>query len=391
LSLTVLSSEKVDKMPIPNPVYGLMVPFLCVVTLPLAIFAGITTTLAFSVLMFRVMLVYLDIAVSLVPQYLMGRNSSQVQSHAAAYTTYHSHGLVEGKNHSPKSLGPGDNNNNNNTGPGSGRDTPPQLLPPLPTVGYLASSGHRSPPRTTSSSSHAHAHFASAPSSAMSPSAGRRSRRGSLGGNSVGTSVGTITPVKEETSSGDGTPRPPSGGGGGAASSSSFTTMLRDNQSAGTQGIVRDFEGVGGWRLASEDKAEDDDDSDWANINSRLELPLERMRQQQQQQGSQHHYRTPSAHSGTVTPGEGSWLMMKGVKARGNEGLVLATDVVDRERDVNWGPAAVAGSSGKASVSPNSSRVRIAQGVVAFTGVERNDGYFPATASPKSVRKGTTL
>lgn len=56
-----------------NPVYGLIVPFLFVVTIPLAIFAGITTTLAFSVLMFRVAVVYIDIAVNMVPQYVTGR------------------------------------------------------------------------------------------------------------------------------------------------------------------------------------------------------------------------------------------------------------------------------------------------------------------------------
>ncbi|OIW32535.1 hypothetical protein CONLIGDRAFT_273629 [Coniochaeta ligniaria NRRL 30616] len=364
-------------MPIPNPVYGLMVPFLCVVTLPLAIFAGITTTLAFSVLMFRVMVVYLDIAVSLVPQYLMGRSIDQRQSQAMTYMPNHSHIHHEG-NHSPKSTPSG----SDGTGPGSGHNTPPMMLP----VGYLAS-GHRSPTRTAP-----HAHFASAPSSVISPSAGRRSRRGSMAGNSVTTSVGTITPVKEETAISEG-----SGGGwlAGGAGSSSFV-MLQDQSGGGGGGnsaIVRDFEGVGGWRLASEDKTEDDD-SDWANINSRLELPLERIRQQQHP--GQHHYRTPSGHSGTVTPGEGSYLMMKGAKGRGSEVSAVAaaaTEDVERDRDVTWGSAVVggnqiAGSSGRASVSPNSSRVRIGQGVVTFSGVERVDGYFPSVSSPKSVRKG---
>lgn len=60
-------------MAILNPVYALIVPFLFVVTMPLAILAGITTTVAFSVLMFRVAVVYVDIAVNMVPQYLTGR------------------------------------------------------------------------------------------------------------------------------------------------------------------------------------------------------------------------------------------------------------------------------------------------------------------------------
>lgn len=354
-------------MPVPNPVYGLMVPFLCVVTLPLAIFAGVTTTLAFTVLMFRVMFVYLDIAVSLVPQYLMGRSSSQTPSHAVIYTPPHSRGR------SPKSPGSRDTI----IGPESGHSTPPQLP-----MGYLTSVP-RSPTRTAAPHGHAHAHFASAPSSVISPSAGRRSRRGSLGANSVGTSVGTITPVKEES------PAAEDGSAwlaGGAAPRSVSSVVLRDHQPPGSQGIVRDFEGVGGWRLASDDRAADeDDDSDWANINSRLELPLERSRQQHPHQG-QHHYRTPSGHSGSVTPGEGSWLMMKGVKSRGIEGPGPAADAGDRERDPSWGLTAL---SGRASVSPNSSRVRMGQGFVTFAGGERNEGYFPPAVSPKSTRKGT--
>jgi hypothetical protein len=206
-----------------------------------------------------------------------------------------------------------------------------------------------------------------------------------MGGNSVTTSVGTITPVQEESASGEGNGWPVSGGG------SSSSIKLKDRAGSGGN-LVRDFEGVGGWRLASEDKTEDDD-SDWANINSRLELPLERMRQQQQYQG-QHHHRTPSGHSGTVTPGEGSWLMMKNHKSRGNEPLVVSTDTVDRDAESNWRPATavgnqVTGLSGRTSVSPNSSRVRIGQAMVTFTGVERNDGYFPPALSPKSARKGT--
>lgn len=335
-------------MPIPNPVYGLMVPFLCIVTLPLAIFAGITTTLAFSVLMFRVMMVYLDIAVSLVPQYLMGRSTLAEQQRALTYGSLHTPG-----SRSPRP---------NDTGSGSGHNTPPLLL----ASGYHTST-QRSPTRST-----AHAHFASAPASVMGPSAGRISRRGSAGGNSVA-SVGTITPVKEDTAG--------ESWAEGDVGSRSF--IMQNDQSS----KVRDFEGVGGWRLGSDERGEDDD-SDWANINSRLELPSERMRGQ-----SHHHYRTPSGHagSGTVTPGEG-WLMMKGGRTRG-EGVVVSTDV-EKEVEVGWGSTGgvrIGGtSSGRASVSPNSSRVRIGQGVVAFAGVERNDGYFPPTASPRLSRKGTT-
>lgn len=55
-----------------NPVYAAIVPFLFIVTVPLALFAGITTTLAFAVLICRVLVVYLDIALTLVNQSLLG-------------------------------------------------------------------------------------------------------------------------------------------------------------------------------------------------------------------------------------------------------------------------------------------------------------------------------
>ncbi|KAG6019421.1 hypothetical protein E4U41_003260 [Claviceps citrina] len=53
-----------------NPVHAFVVPFLFVVTVPLAVLAGITTTLAFSLLISRVIIVYLDVALSFIPQSL---------------------------------------------------------------------------------------------------------------------------------------------------------------------------------------------------------------------------------------------------------------------------------------------------------------------------------
>ncbi len=47
-----------------NPLYVLFVPVLFLVTVPMALFAGVTTTLAFSVLICRGLLVYLDLALS---------------------------------------------------------------------------------------------------------------------------------------------------------------------------------------------------------------------------------------------------------------------------------------------------------------------------------------
>ena len=55
-----------------NPLHALVVPFLFVVTVPLALFAGLTSSLAFAVLFFRVVIVYLDVALSLLPQSLTG-------------------------------------------------------------------------------------------------------------------------------------------------------------------------------------------------------------------------------------------------------------------------------------------------------------------------------
>ncbi|KAG5977028.1 hypothetical protein E4U55_007100 [Claviceps digitariae] len=53
-----------------NPVYAFVVPFLFVVTVPLALLAGVTTTLAFALLISRVIIVYLDVALSFIPQSL---------------------------------------------------------------------------------------------------------------------------------------------------------------------------------------------------------------------------------------------------------------------------------------------------------------------------------
>ncbi|KAG4254773.1 hypothetical protein FPRO04_02075 [Fusarium proliferatum] len=70
-----------------NPVYAFVVPFLFVVTVPLAVFAGITTTIAFSVLILRVLAVYLDVALSFVPHYLGGRKTRP--NHPNTYHPHH--------------------------------------------------------------------------------------------------------------------------------------------------------------------------------------------------------------------------------------------------------------------------------------------------------------
>lgn len=60
-------------------------------------------------------------------------------------------------------------------------------------------------------------------------------------------------------------------------------------------GIERDFEGVGGWRLN-----DSNDDDGWENINSRLELPMERC----SSFGSRYHSLSHRSHS--VGPGSQS-------------------------------------------------------------------------------------
>jgi hypothetical protein len=55
-----------------NYTYGLVIPFILLFSIPLAIFATVTITLAFSVLLFRVALVYAELAVAVVPHYLLG-------------------------------------------------------------------------------------------------------------------------------------------------------------------------------------------------------------------------------------------------------------------------------------------------------------------------------
>jgi hypothetical protein len=55
-----------------NPVYAVIVPFLFIFTLPIALFASLTTALAFSVLFFRVLIVYVELALAVIPYYVLG-------------------------------------------------------------------------------------------------------------------------------------------------------------------------------------------------------------------------------------------------------------------------------------------------------------------------------
>ncbi|CAD6443572.1 ab8a0fce-e4dd-4953-a987-6bbafda54202-CDS [Sclerotinia trifoliorum] len=52
--------------------YATILPFLFFFTVPIAIFASITTTLAFCILCFRVVIVYIELALAVIPYYLCG-------------------------------------------------------------------------------------------------------------------------------------------------------------------------------------------------------------------------------------------------------------------------------------------------------------------------------
>ncbi|KAI9746222.1 MAG: hypothetical protein M1818_000903 [Claussenomyces sp. TS43310] len=52
--------------------YSFALPFVLVFSIPLAIFAAITSTFAISILLFRVLLVYAELAVAVIPQYIFG-------------------------------------------------------------------------------------------------------------------------------------------------------------------------------------------------------------------------------------------------------------------------------------------------------------------------------
>lgn len=190
-----------------NPGHGLILPFLFLFTVPIALFAALTTIIAFSILLFRVTLVYIELALTIMPNYFLGPSTHSRRSYAV--------------------------------------------------------SGAKSP--TLSST----------------PSRRRRRRPSSTAALS-----GTTTP----------TPGGPS---------QVFNSHQR----------VRDYEGVGGWRLGPPS----DDDDLWTKINSRLELPAEHGRRHQR-----------SLTSGSM-PGQkrimsSEMMMMNSSKARTPPSVVFGGD-----------------------------------------------------------------
>lgn len=298
-----------------NPVYALLVPFLFVVTIPLAILAGITTTLAFSVLMFRVAVVYLDIAVNMVPQYVTGRRVYPFPGRFMNSLLSAAMGQSSTNNIQPSQ------NSLYDSRPASGQTTP--------------SPTHHAATNITTN---------------RNPAVVRHHRRRRTSGASF-TSVGSITPIDDAAGIGLGSKR------------NSFMMIP-------SVGIDRDFEGVGGWRLS--DKNGDADDDAWAQLNSRLELPVEQQRR--------HHRRSHSG-GGATTPGGGDYLVMKSPRAaRSKEGSPENTaGRRGRERGKGAVPA----------MSPNCSRQRTPTNGMPppLTTIDSTGSYFPPMISPKAARK----
>lgn len=329
-----------------NPVYGLIVPFLFVVTIPLAILAGVTTTLAFTVLMFRVAVVYLDIAVNMVPQYVTGR---RIFPFPGRYMNSLLNTAVSNLPPPTATASPSSSSYSPIVSrPASGQSSPGSLTFPS----TIAAAGTTTTTTTTTSSN-------------RTPVVRHHRRRRTSGASFA--SVGSITPIDDAAAGAA------SAGGGGMGSKRSSYMMIP------SIGMDRDFEGVGGWRLNGKNPA---DDEAWAQLNSRLELPLDQQRR--------HHRRSPSGGGGgAITPRSGGgggggadYLVMKTPRAtRSKEGS--PENVPGTRRGREWG-------SGKGAViiSPNSSRQRTPTGGMPppLTTID-SESYFPPVLSPKSARK----
>lgn len=61
-----------------NPAYLIVLPFLFICTIPFAILASLTTFIAFSILFIRVVLVYIELALAIIPYYLLGTSYSKL-------------------------------------------------------------------------------------------------------------------------------------------------------------------------------------------------------------------------------------------------------------------------------------------------------------------------
>jgi hypothetical protein len=282
-----------------NPIYAFIVPFLILFTVPLAIFAGITTGIAFFVLFCRVIVVYVDIALALLPQYLGAVPGLGLLRHRRRWARYAATAAISSPPPSaPPSVAP------RLYLPHSRRHSR-QLSSTDPTVfsGGIPGTvhGHGQGQGQGQGHSHGYGHghghgygyahggckggasghpFAAMPAIVPAPSSpgtktpspimtprfsSYRRRRPSSA--SLASATGSVTPVSEC--------------GFGLAPS---------------VGLDRDFEGVGGWRISDAG-----DEDIWTTINSRLELP-DRHSHLWGHHGP-HQSRTHSTGTGSLTPG----------------------------------------------------------------------------------------
>ncbi|KAK7743136.1 hypothetical protein SLS53_004221 [Cytospora paraplurivora] len=366
-----------------NPVYGLIVPFLFIVTVPLAILAGITTTLAFSLLIFRAGLVYIDIVVNMVPQYVAGRPVYPLFGNRGSYL---------------------------NTGAGGGATTTTTVssIPATTSSSTTTPSLQQASPVSMSSSTGGLGHHAPGGSS---PTASRQQqvvvarnnhrRRRASAASFISMGGGSSTPTDETSNNNSNNNINNDNGiggvGGGGSSSSKRSSFMMPS----SVGMDRDFEGVGGWRLngkpANEGDGDDDDDDDddddaWTHINSRLSLPL-------MDPLWRHHHRSPSG-AGTVTPGGGGG---GGGNVGGGEYLMMmrspSSGLASEERLYEHGSGSKRGRERRGEkdgavprtggVSPNRSRVRTPTRMLPpLTSVDGTDGsYFPRVVSPRAEKR----
>lgn len=64
-------------MALVNPSHGIILPFIFIFAVPLAIFAAITTSVAFTILAFRVIVIYTELALNIIPSYFGSNKKSR--------------------------------------------------------------------------------------------------------------------------------------------------------------------------------------------------------------------------------------------------------------------------------------------------------------------------
>lgn len=251
------------RMSLNTALSGVAVPFLFLFTLPMAVMAFITTGIACTVLASRVALVYIEIFIGLITQYLTGTHkpppvpASVKRKYSNAHDGWRSPVLPS--NSAPSLSG---------------------YSSPSPAVQFTPSSGNL-PPGSGSPRRRRSSYFAT-----VVPNSSRRSSQASL------RSLGTISPIYESR-----------------AVAEMMATIPGDACLTPSVGMDRDFEGVGGWRI---DDGDDEDNKAWTNINSRLELPFEGSSPY-----SRRHQRSRSM--GPVVPTETAWLATVDAQAGGEK------------------------------------------------------------------------